>query len=81
MAQGTFIWNEMLTRDVEKAKAFYAALIGWTFRAVPGKSGTYWVAELDGRTGRASWQCQQEYRTAFRLIGSNIFRSRMLTRP
>ena len=50
MAHGTFIWNELLTRDVDAAKQFYAGLVGWTFSAHPmPNGGTYWVAELDGK--------------------------------
>jgi hypothetical protein len=48
--QGAFVWNELLTRDVEGAKRFYATLAGWTYKpmAMPG-GGTYWVAERDGQ--------------------------------
>ena len=28
-AQGTFCWNELMTRDTDKAGKFYAELIGW----------------------------------------------------
>jgi hypothetical protein len=28
-AQGTFCWNELVTRDLDRAKEFYAELIGW----------------------------------------------------
>jgi predicted enzyme related to lactoylglutathione lyase len=28
--QGTFCWNELMTRDVERATKFYTDLIGWT---------------------------------------------------
>jgi predicted enzyme related to lactoylglutathione lyase len=27
--QGTFCWNELMTRDVERATKFYTDLIGW----------------------------------------------------
>jgi len=43
---GHFYWNELLTRDAEKAKAFYGAVIGWTFEAMPTGDGTYWVAKM-----------------------------------
>ena len=44
---GTFYWNELMTRDPEKAKAFYAATLGWTFDAMPmAEGGTYWVAKM-----------------------------------
>ena len=50
MAHGTFVWNELLTRDVDAAKRFYATLVGWTFQAMPmPEGGTYWVAEIDGK--------------------------------
>ena len=42
---GTFHWNELNTRDVEKAKKFYEKTIGWTFEGMPMQNGTYWVAK------------------------------------
>ncbi len=42
---GTFAWNELYTRDVEAAKAFYAATVGWTFEGMPGPGGVYWLAK------------------------------------
>jgi predicted enzyme related to lactoylglutathione lyase len=44
-SHGTFCWNELMARDVEKAKAFYATTIGWTFDAMPMPDGTYWIAK------------------------------------
>ena len=29
--QGTFYWNELMTRDPDAAKAFYKEILGWTF--------------------------------------------------
>jgi uncharacterized protein len=44
---GYFHWNELLARDVERAKRFYAETIGWTFIPLPTDTGdTYWVARL-----------------------------------
>ena len=48
MAHGRFVWNELLTRDVEAAKSFYGNLVGWTFKGMPMQDGTYWVAESGG---------------------------------
>ncbi len=50
MPHGTFIWNELLTRDIEGAKAFYARLAGWSYNGMqaPG-GGTYWIAEVGGK--------------------------------
>ncbi len=43
-SHGTFCWNELMTRDVERAKRFYRDTIGWTFEAMPMGSGSYWIA-------------------------------------
>ncbi len=51
-SHGTFHWNELMTRNVERAKTFYADTIGWSFDGMPmpGGGGTYWVAEMDGES-------------------------------
>ena len=41
---GKFHWNELNTRDVERAKRFYGETIGWTFDGMAMPNGTYWVA-------------------------------------
>ena len=40
---GAFHWNELKTNDVEGAKAFYSATLGWTFNEFPGPDFIYWV--------------------------------------
>jgi len=48
-SHGKFYWNELMTRDVEKAKKFYAETMGWSFDAMPGAgTGTYWIAKSGG---------------------------------
>jgi uncharacterized protein len=44
---GKFYWNELMTRDVERAKKFYADTLGWSFEGMPmpGGDGTYWIAK------------------------------------
>jgi predicted enzyme related to lactoylglutathione lyase len=50
MPHGTFYWNELMTSDVDLAKRFYGAAIGWTYESMPmPNGGTYWVARLDGK--------------------------------
>ena len=45
---GTFYWNELMTRDVDRAKKFYGQTIGWSFEAMPTPDGsTYWLAKMD----------------------------------
>ena len=46
---GAFYWNELMTRDTEKAKKFYEDTIGWSFEAMPMEDGTYWVAKSGDR--------------------------------
>ena len=36
-AVGAMLWNELLTREPEKAMAFYGAVLGWTFRKEEGR--------------------------------------------
>ena len=46
-SNGKFYWNELLARDVEGAKKFYADTIGWSYDAMPMPgNGTYWVAKI-----------------------------------
>jgi predicted enzyme related to lactoylglutathione lyase len=44
---GSFYWNELMTRDAEEAKKFYGATLGWTFEPMDSGAGaTYWVAKV-----------------------------------
>jgi uncharacterized protein len=45
-SHGSFYWNELMTRNVERAKRFYNASIGWTFEPMPMPTGTYWLAKM-----------------------------------
>ena len=38
---GQFYWNELMTRDVAKAQAFYARTLGWTYESMPMPEGEY----------------------------------------
>jgi predicted enzyme related to lactoylglutathione lyase len=47
---GTFYWNELMTRDVERAKRFYGDTIGWRFDPMKmPDGGTYWCAMEGGK--------------------------------
>jgi len=49
-SHGSFYWNELLTRDVERAKRFYEKTIGWAFELTPMDDGAdYWVATMGDR--------------------------------
>ena len=49
-AHGSFHWNELRTRDAERAKRFYKETVGWTFKAMQTPDGQpYWVAMAGGK--------------------------------
>ncbi len=45
---GYFHWNELNTRDPERARMFYGATLGWAFSEIPVEDGVYWVAKMGG---------------------------------
>jgi uncharacterized protein len=47
---GALTWNELTTRDVEGAKAFYGSVFGWTARDTAMGNGPYVVWERNGQT-------------------------------
>jgi uncharacterized protein len=50
-SHGQFYWNELMTRDVERAKKFYADTMGWSFDAMPMPGGgAYWIAKVGGES-------------------------------
>jgi predicted enzyme related to lactoylglutathione lyase len=50
---GKFNWNELMTDDIAKAKAFYAQALGWTFEQFPMPDGEYWIAKASDGTPTA----------------------------
>jgi predicted enzyme related to lactoylglutathione lyase len=47
---GTFHWNELMSRDIERDKRFYQDTIGWTFEGMQmPQGGTYWCAIYGGK--------------------------------
>ena len=46
---GTFYWNELMTRNVERAKKFYAETMGWSFDAMPMPGRRHLLGRQDGR--------------------------------
>ncbi len=43
---GYFNWNELMTTDVEGAKKFYGALVGWTFEKMDNPDVDYTCAKV-----------------------------------
>jgi len=48
-SHGRFHWNELNTRNVERAKKFYSDTLGWTFDSMPMPGGgEYTLANAGG---------------------------------
>lgn len=60
---GTFCWTELMTTDLAKARPFYSAVLGWTYKEVPmpGGPGPYVMPQVEGRdaAGMATLQPAQ----------------------
>ena len=40
---GQFYWNELMSTNVEQAKAFYARTLGWSYESMPMPEGEYHI--------------------------------------
>ena len=48
MEHGRFYWTELITNNVEQARAFYHDTLGWEFQSMPMENGeTYWLVPGD----------------------------------
>jgi len=52
-SEGVFVWDELLTTDVESAKRFYGEVVGWESRDMQMGSGTIYTMLSSGGTDRA----------------------------
>ena len=43
MAHGSFCWNELNTRNLERVKKFYADTLGWSYEDMSSEDGAYWL--------------------------------------
>jgi predicted enzyme related to lactoylglutathione lyase len=59
-ANGDFCWNELATSDVNKAKDFYSALLGWTFHDIKTDEMTYTLIKANNREMAGIWQIPAE---------------------
>ena len=46
---GVFSWNELMTSDLEAAKAFYGELLGWTLQDIKSSDMEYCIAKMGDR--------------------------------
>ncbi|HLJ68434.1 MAG TPA: VOC family protein [Chloroflexota bacterium] len=47
---GSFCWNELYTRDMPAARAFYQKVFGWGAEEQPFNGGSYTTFQVDGRS-------------------------------
>jgi len=52
-AQGVFLWDELVTADVEAARRFYHEVVGWDSRDVEMGTGPYTMFSREGGTDAA----------------------------
>ena len=45
---GTPCWADVMVDDLDRARAFYGSLFGWTFQDLPPEAGGYVMARKDG---------------------------------
>jgi uncharacterized protein len=61
---GRFIWYELMTPDMVKARAFYGHVLGWTSSDMPGNEGQYALFEADGMGVGGVMPLGEEHRAA-----------------
>jgi hypothetical protein len=47
--QGAMVWNELATREMQKAQDFYGAVLGWTFSKLDDPDMDYYLIHNNGR--------------------------------
>lgn len=57
---GALTWNELATKDVERAKEFYGALFGWGFEAIDGGGGMPYTVIHNGDRSNGGIREQSE---------------------
>jgi predicted enzyme related to lactoylglutathione lyase len=58
---GAFCWNELATRDIEKARDFYGKLLGWEFRVHEGTPSKYYIIKNKGNDNGGLMQMTEEW--------------------
>jgi uncharacterized protein len=49
LATGRFLWYELMTTDIEGARAFYPRVAGWEVESFPASPTPYWVFTAGGQ--------------------------------
>jgi uncharacterized protein len=60
-SEGTFVWDELLTTDVDGARSFYTEVLGWTTSEMDmGEAGTYTIFKRAGDVDAAGCMARPE---------------------
>ncbi len=62
---GVPCWTDLMAPDVGAARAFYGAVVGWTFRDTGDEYGGYVIAEASGAAAAGIGPVQEGARTAW----------------
>lgn len=49
MAEGIFVWHDLMTTEPARARDFYTRLLGWTAEEVPAPMGSYVLFKAGGK--------------------------------
>lgn len=58
---GSMVWNELVVHDVDAARDFYAALLGWTAVETRVPNGPYTIFKADDRSRAGLMPIQKEW--------------------
>jgi uncharacterized protein len=58
---GALVWNELNTREPDKAMKFFGDLFGWTFDKMEMDNADYWVIQNNGRMNGGMMQMTAEW--------------------
>src|SRR5690242_8835135 len=57
---GQFCWNELATKDVQKAKDFYGNVFGWKFKEIKTDEMNYTLISAHDKDFAGIWQIPKE---------------------
>jgi uncharacterized protein len=58
---GSLCWNELVTRDVDRAKDFYGKLFGWEFSEMPDSTPAYHIIKNQGASNGGLMQMDERW--------------------
>lgn len=75
---GTPSWLDLMTPDIEKARAFYGKLFGWEFHIGPPETGFYSIALKNGKSAAGMGQMPKDNPSPYPTAWTTYFESENL---